>query len=108
MGEALNMYPNSNDLQQFKLNKIIEVKNYFIAEIGERELMSIILSKDIGYFEYFDKSFIVLSATSGTISIASFRSICGNSKCKFLSCIFNVYKNYKEIVKHNTKWKEKE
>ena len=106
MDEALNMYPNSNDLQQFRLNKIIEVKNYFIAEIGERELMSIILSKYIGYFEYFDKSLIVLSAASGTISIASFRSTCGNSKCKFLSCIFNVYKNYKEIVKNRKNYSD--
>ena len=36
-----NMYPNlsatlSND-QQFRLNKINEVKDYFIAEIKERE-----------------------------------------------------------------------
>ena len=38
------MYPNlsaniSND-QQFRLNKINEVKDYFIAEIREKELMS--------------------------------------------------------------------
>ena len=38
------MYPNlnaniSND-QQFRLNKIDEIKRYFIAEIRERELMS--------------------------------------------------------------------
>ena len=42
--EKLNMYPNlsattSND-QQFRLNKINEIKDYFIAEIKERELMS--------------------------------------------------------------------
>ena len=44
-----NMYPNlittpSND-QQFRLNKINEIKDYFIAEIKERELMSKRLSK---------------------------------------------------------------
>ena len=43
------MYPNlgvniSND-QQFRLNKINEIKDYFIAEIKERELMSKRLSK---------------------------------------------------------------
>ena len=42
--ETLNMYPNlsaniSND-QQFSLNKINEIKDYFIAEIRERELMN--------------------------------------------------------------------
>ena len=39
-----NIYPNlsantSND-EQFRLNKINEIKDYFIAEIKERELMS--------------------------------------------------------------------
>ena len=46
--DSHNMYPNlnviplsgniSND-QQFRLNKIHEIKYYFIAEIRERELM---------------------------------------------------------------------
>ena len=36
MGEPHNMYPNLNDEQQFRLNKINEVKNSFIGEIRER------------------------------------------------------------------------
>ena len=56
--------------QQFRLNKINEIKNYFIVEIKERELMSKRLSKYIPSFDYFDKSLIVLLATSGSISIA--------------------------------------
>ena len=64
-----NMYPNltantSND-QQFRLNKINEIKYYFIVEIRERKLMSKNLSKYIASFEYFDKSLIVLSAATG-------------------------------------------
>ena len=35
-GEAPNIYPNLNDQQQFRLNKINEVKDYFIADIRER------------------------------------------------------------------------
>ena len=61
----------SND-QQFRLNKINEIKDYFIAEIRERELMSKNLSKYIASFEYLDKSLIVLSVATGSISIASF------------------------------------
>ena len=72
MGEAPNMYLNLNNQQQFRLNKINEIENYFIAEIRERELMSTRLSKYIASFDYFDKSLIVLSATSDGISIASF------------------------------------
>ena len=40
MSEAPNMYPNLNDQQQFRLNKISEFKDYFFAEIREREFMS--------------------------------------------------------------------
>ena len=52
-------YPNlseniSND-QQFRLSKINEIKDYFIAEIRERELMSKNLSKYIASFEHLDK-----------------------------------------------------
>ena len=75
-----NIYPNLNAIplnanisneQQFRLNKINEIKDYFIAEIRERELMSKNLSKYIASFEYFDKSLIVLSVATGSISIAT-------------------------------------
>ena len=49
----------------------------FIAEINERELMSKRLSKYIASFDYFNKSMIVLLATSGGISIASFATVIG-------------------------------
>ena len=63
--------------QQFRLNKISEIENYFIAEIKERELMSKKLSKYLSFFDYFDKSLIVLSVTSGGISIGSFARVIG-------------------------------
>ena len=40
MGEARNTYPNLNYQQQFRLKKINDVKDYFVAEIKERELTS--------------------------------------------------------------------
>ena len=40
MDEVSNIYTNLNDQQQFRLNKISEVRDYFIAEIKERELMN--------------------------------------------------------------------
>ena len=63
--------------QEFRLNKINEIENYFISEIKERELMSKRLSKYIASFDYFDQSLIVLLATSGSISIASFATVIG-------------------------------
>ena len=54
-----NIYPNlatniSNE-QQFRLNKINEIKDYFLAEIRERELISKNISKYIASLDYFDK-----------------------------------------------------
>ena len=63
--------------QQFRLNKISEIEDYFITEIKERELMRKKLSKYISFFDYFDKSLIVLSVASGSISIASFATVIG-------------------------------
>ena len=63
--------------QQFRLNKISEIEDYFIAEIKERELMSKKLSKYFSFFDYFDKSLIALSVTSSSISIASFATVIG-------------------------------
>ena len=71
-----NMYPNLSEIpsngQQFRLKKPNEIKDYFVAETKERELMSKRLSKYIASFDYFGKSLIVLSETTGSISIASF------------------------------------
>ena len=50
-----------NDQQKFRLNKGNEIKDYFIAEIRERELISKRLSKYIASFAYFDKPLIVLT-----------------------------------------------
>ena len=51
-----NVYSGLNDQQQFRLNKINEIKDYFVAEIRERELMSKKVDKYIASFDYFDKS----------------------------------------------------
>ena len=67
-----------NDQQQLKLQtgqKII--KDYFIAGIKEKELMSKRFSKYVDSSDYFDKSLIVLSVTTGSISIASFATVIG-------------------------------
>ena len=76
-----NMYRNlsvtpSNE-QQFRLYKIHGIKNYFVAKIKERKLISQSLSKYIASFDYFDKSLIVLSVTTGSIFIASFVTVIG-------------------------------
>ena len=60
--------------KQFRLNKI---NDYFIAEIRDRDLLTKNISKYIASFEYLDKSLIVLSVATGSISIASFATAIG-------------------------------
>ena len=64
-----NLSKTPSNEQEFRLNKINEIKDYFISEIKEREQMSKSLSKYIASFDYFDKSLIVLSVATGSISI---------------------------------------
>ena len=71
----LNFSSPLSDNHQFRLNRINEIRDYFVAEIKERELMSKKLRKYIASFDYFDKSLIVLSVTTGSISIASFATV---------------------------------
>ena len=48
--ETPNIYSNLNDQHQFILNKINNIKDYFVEEIKQRELMSKSLSKYICFF----------------------------------------------------------
>ena len=79
--ETNNIYPKLgvplSDQQKFRLNKINDIKDNFVAKMKERELMSKRLSKYIVSFDYFDKSLIVLSVTTGSISITSFAIVIG-------------------------------
>ena len=53
--ETHNIYPNLNNQQQFRLNKINEIKDCFVTKVKERELMNKRLNKYIASFDYFDK-----------------------------------------------------
>ena len=54
-----------------------EIKDYFVAATKKRELMSKRRTKYISSFDYFDKSLIVLSVTTGSIYIASYATVIG-------------------------------
>ena len=56
------------------------MKNYFHEEINQRKSSSKKLSKYVylvAAFDYIDKVLIVLSATTGGVSICSFASVVG-------------------------------
>ena len=68
---------NLTDQTKFWLNEISKIENYFNSEINQRKSFSKKLSKYVTTFDYIDKMLIVLSATTGGVSIISFTSIVG-------------------------------
>ena len=62
---------------KFRLDEISKIENYFIEEINQRKSCSKKLNKYVAVFDYIDQALIVLSATSGGVSIISFTSIVG-------------------------------
>ena len=65
------------DRTKYRLNEITKNENYLIEEINQRKSCIKKLSKYFATFDYIDKILIVLSATSGAVSIISFTSIVG-------------------------------
>ena len=68
---------NLSSQTKFRLDEISKIENCFIEEINQRKSCSKKLSKYVAAFDYIDKILIVLSATTGEVSICSFTSIVG-------------------------------
>ena len=68
---------NLTNQAKFRLDEISKIENYFIEEINQRKSCSKKLSKYVAAFDYIDKILIVLSATTGGVSICSFTSVVG-------------------------------
>ena len=108
---AIPLNANISNEQQFRLNKINEIKDYFLAEIRERELISKNISKYIAFLDYFHKSLNVLSILSGSIFIASFATVIGapagiiGASCGFTFSITSGF--VKKVFKNTKKQKEK-
>ena len=68
---------NLSEQAKSRLDEISKIENYFHEEINQRKSCSKKLSKYVAVFDYIDQALIVLSATSGGVSIISFTSIIG-------------------------------
>ena len=66
---------NLSEQTKFRLSEIIEIENYFHQEINQRKLCSKKISKYVAAFDHIDRVLILLSVTSGGVSIISFTSI---------------------------------
>ena len=66
-----------NEIAKFRLDEIKKVKEYFNNEIKERNNIINKINKYIVAFDYADKVCITLSASFGTLSIASHATVVG-------------------------------
>ena len=97
---------------KFRLDKIGKIENGFHEEINQTKLCSKKLSsKYVAAFDYTDKILIVLSATSGRVSICSFTSVVGApvgiASASFTLIFFSNNRNSLKITEYNKKQKEK-
>ena len=65
------------DANKYRLDEINKIRDYFNNEIKERKDIIKKLNKYLVSFDYLDKIFITLSASFGTLSIASYASVVG-------------------------------
>ena len=63
------------DVNKYRLDEINKRKEYFDNEIKERKDIIEKLNKYLVSFDYLDKIFITLSASFGTLSIASYAAV---------------------------------
>ena len=81
--ELLKEYLRMNNIieltnvNKYRLDEITKIRDYFNNEIKERKDIIKKLNKYIVSFDYLDKIFIALSASFGTLSIASYASVVG-------------------------------
>ena len=62
---------------KYRLDEINKIRDYFGNEIKEGKYIIKKLNKYLVSFDYLDKIFITLSASFGTLSIASYASVVG-------------------------------
>ena len=95
---------------EFRLNEIRGIENYLYQEINQQKTYSKKLSRYVTIFDYIDKILIILSATTGGISIISFIStistpvgIASASFTLFFSLTTGIIKKLLNITRNKKK-----
>ena len=73
----LTAEPSAKHVTKYRLDEFNKIKDYLNSEIKERKDIIKKISKYIVAFDYADKVFITLSASFGTLSIASYATVVG-------------------------------
>ena len=72
-----NIIKLTDAANKYRLDEINKIRDYFNNEIKERKDVIKKLNEYLVSFDYLDKIFIALSASFGTLSIASYASVVG-------------------------------
>ena len=115
--ELLKEYLKMNNIieltnvNKYRLDEINKIRDYFNNEIKERKDIIKKLNKYIVSFDYSDKIFTALSASFGTLSIASYASVVGTPAGiagSSLTLIFTIGTGIgKSLLKETKKRKKK-
>ena len=73
----LNVIELTDTANKYRLDEINKIRDYFNNEINKRKDIIKKLNKYLVSCDYLDKIFITLSASFGTLSIASYASVVG-------------------------------
>ena len=87
------------DLTKYRLDEINKIKDYLNSEIKERKDIIKKISKYIVAFDYADKVFITLSASFGTLSIASYATVVGIPAGIAVACLTLIFTVTTGVVK---------
>ena len=102
--------PSSSELaNKYRLDEINKIRDYFKNEIKERKDIIKKLNKYLVSFDYLDKTFITLSASFGTLSIASQATVIGipaGISGASLTLIFTIVRTINLLLKVNKKKKK--
>ena len=72
-----NIIELTDTANKYRVDEINKIRDYFNNQIKERKDIIKKLNKYLASFDYSDKIFIALSASFGTLSIASYASVVG-------------------------------
>ena len=99
------------DVNKYRLDEINKIRDYFNNEIKERKDVIKKLNKYLVSFDYLEKIFITLSASFGTLSIASHASVVGipaGITGASLTLVFTIVTGISKSLLKLTKKKKKE
>ena len=98
------------NVNKYRIDEINKIRNYFNNEIKERKDIIKKLNKYLVSFDYLDKTLIALSASFGTLSIASYASVVGTTAGiagSSLTSIFTIGTGISKLLINVTKKRKK-